>query len=53
MDDDDIDARGRSSTYNFSNMTVRAMPIRSLRNAIVALQQVVRSSPMFPKSTQT
>jgi len=28
----------------------RVMPIRTLRNTITALQQVVRSSPMFPKS---
>jgi hypothetical protein len=45
------DARTRASTaaFNFSNVNVRALPIRSLRSAINALQQVVRSSPMFPK----
>lgn len=40
----------RARSISFVNVNVRAMPIRSLRNAIIALQQVVRSSPMFPKT---
>lgn len=48
---DGEESRGRSmSTLTFSNVNVRVLPIRSLRNAIHALQQVVRSSPMFPKT---
>jgi len=37
------------NTQQVVNMNARAMPVRSLRNAIDALRQVVQCSPMFPK----
>lgn len=49
LDDDEDRGRAGSGAGSSGFISVRCMPIRSLRNAINALQQVVRSSPMFPK----